>query len=105
MKDLITKGLLLDFYGPLLTERQRYCMEQHYENDLSLGEIAEELAISRQAVHDNLSRACQILDDYEAKLQLVAQYEQKQVLLERLKEALGEELIAEKGLASLLDEL
>lgn len=46
LKDVVNKGLLLDYYRPLLTEKQRYCMEQHYEHDLSLGEIAEELNIS-----------------------------------------------------------
>ena len=48
--------LLFDYYGDLLTERQKMCFDLHYNQDLSLGEIARELSISRQAVYDNLSR-------------------------------------------------
>ena len=48
--------LLYDYYGALLTKRQRECFELRYDQDLSLGEIGEELGISRQGVFDNLSR-------------------------------------------------
>ncbi len=48
--------LLYDYYGALLTQRQQLCFEMRYHQDLSLGEIGEELGISRQGVHDNLSR-------------------------------------------------
>ncbi len=59
--------LLYDYYGDLLTERQRECFEMRYNQDLSLGEIAEELGISRQGVHDNLSRTEALLRNMEAK--------------------------------------
>lgn len=49
--------LLFDFYGELLTERQRMCFDLRYNQDLSFGEIAEELGISRQGVFDNITRA------------------------------------------------
>lgn len=68
-------GILYDFYGALLTEKQRYCLEMHYFNDLSLAEIAVEYNVSRQAVHDILRRAEQTLEDYECKLGLVARHE------------------------------
>ncbi len=64
--------LLGDYYGQLLTERQRDILSLHYEDDLSLGEIAERLGVSRQAVHDLLSRSEEALEDYEARLGLVA---------------------------------
>ncbi|MHB0885260.1 MAG: YlxM family DNA-binding protein [Bacillota bacterium] len=64
--------LLGDYYGQLLTERQRDILSLHYEDDLSLGEIAESLSVSRQAVHDLLSRSEEALEDYEARLGLVA---------------------------------
>jgi predicted DNA-binding protein YlxM (UPF0122 family) len=59
--------LLYDYYGELLTDRQQECFEMRYHQDLSLGEIGEELAISRQGVHDNLSRAEALLKNMEEK--------------------------------------
>ncbi len=59
--------LLYDYYGDLLTDRQKECFELRYYQDFSLGEIGEELGISRQGVHDNLSRAEALLRDMEAK--------------------------------------
>lgn len=59
--------LLFDYYGDLLTERQKLCFDMHYNQDLSLGEIAQELSISRQAVYDNLSRTEALLKNMEAK--------------------------------------
>ena len=59
--------LLFDYYGDLLTERQKLCFDMHYNQDLSLGEIAQELSISRQAVYDNLCRTEALLKNMEAK--------------------------------------
>ncbi len=63
--------LLFDYYGDLLTERQRTCFDLHYNQDLSLGEIAQELSVSRQAVFDNLSRTEAILRNMEQKTGIV----------------------------------
>ena len=59
--------LLYDYYGDLLTERQRECFELRYNQDLSLGEIGQELGISRQGVHDNLTRTEALLVNMEEK--------------------------------------
>lgn len=67
----IRMGELFDFYGQLLTERQQEFIDLYYYQDLSLGEIAERYAVSRQAVYDNLHRSEKILEEYEAKLQLL----------------------------------
>ncbi|HAK74321.1 MAG TPA: DNA-binding protein [Sporomusaceae bacterium] len=74
-------GLLFDFYGALLTDKQQYCLEMHFLRDLSLSEIADELSVSRQAVHDISRRAEQILEEYEAKLKLVERYQRERNLL------------------------
>lgn len=59
--------LLYDYYGDLLTERQKECFELRYNQDLSLGEIGQELGISRQGVFDNLSRTEALLKNMEQK--------------------------------------
>jgi len=63
---------LLETYGGLLTSRQREVLELHYLHDLSLGEIAELLGTSRQAVHDLVRRSLTRLETYEDRLGLVA---------------------------------
>ncbi|SFG39977.1 hypothetical protein SAMN05660649_01565 [Desulfotomaculum arcticum] len=73
--DKVTKiTLMFDFYGQLLTDKQRDFIELYYGNDLSLGEIAEKYGVSRQAVHDTLKRTENMLQSYESKLQLVNKY-------------------------------
>ena len=66
--DPITVSLLCDYYGDLLTDTQRRCLQLHYDQDLSLTEIAEREGISRQGVHATLSRAGAALAMYEEKL-------------------------------------
>ena len=82
MDDILQLTLLYDFYGELLTEKQKQVYELHYQNDLSLTEIGEELSISRQAVRDQLKRTEKILLDYEEKLQLSRFQAQKKAVQE-----------------------
>ena len=65
--DALEMTLLFDYYGDLLTERQRMCFDLRHNQDLSLAEIAQELGVSRQGVHDNLSRAEALLRNMEEK--------------------------------------
>ena len=65
--DALEMTLLFDYYGDLLTERQKMCFDLRHNQDLSLGEIAEVLQVSRQGVHDNLSRAEALLQNMEEK--------------------------------------
>jgi len=65
--DSIELVLLYDYYGDLLTDRQKECFEMRYYQDLSLGEIGDELGISRQGVHDNLSRGEALLRNMKQK--------------------------------------
>lgn len=67
-------GMLFDFYGELLTEKQQQAMKLYYYQDLSLSEIAERLEISRQAVYDHLHRGEDILRNYEKKMGLLSKY-------------------------------
>ena len=65
--DALEMTLLFDYYGELLTERQKMCFDLRHNQDLSLAEIAQELQVSRQGVHDNLSRAEALLENMEEK--------------------------------------
>ena len=60
--------LLLDYYGGMLTEKQRECFDMRYNQDLSLGEIGELQGVSRQAVCDNLARTEALLRRMEENI-------------------------------------
>lgn len=86
MEKVYEISLLLDFYGQLLTTRQYEVLDLHYNNDYSLGEIAEQINISRQGVFDNVKRGKATLNDLEDKLGLVRKFsEQKSKAEEILK--------------------
>ncbi len=90
-------NFLFDFYQSLLTDKQRIYMELYYLDDLSLGEIAEEYHVSRQAVYDNVRRTETMLEDYEAKLMLFEKFRKRTAVIDQLeqhlsaRQALGEE--------------
>lgn len=63
-------SLLLDFYGNMLTEKQREAIELYYNEDLSLAEISEHTGITRQGVRDAIKRAEAQLLEYEERLAL-----------------------------------
>ncbi|MBQ7668543.1 MAG: hypothetical protein IJS47_04390 [Clostridia bacterium] len=67
-------NLLLDFYGNLLTDRQKEVMSLYYDDNLSLTEIAEDLSISKQGVSDILKRSEKTLYDTESKLGLLKEH-------------------------------
>ena len=73
MKDL-NISLLMDFYGSLLPEKQLDMLEQYYQEDLSLSEIASISGITRQGVHDSIKRAANELKEYEERLGLLKRF-------------------------------
>ncbi|OXS78523.1 putative DNA-binding protein [Domibacillus enclensis] len=77
---------LYDFYQMLLTDKQRSYMSLYYLDDYSLGEIADEYEVSRQAVYDNIKRTEAMLEEYEAKLGLLKKFQQRQMLIDQLKQ-------------------
>ena len=79
--------LLFDTYGGMLTDKQRECFDMRHNQDLSLGEIADELGVSRQAVNDNLTRTEALLRRMEENIGCV----KRDILLRK---ALGEILDA-----------
>ncbi|MCM3759419.1 putative DNA-binding protein [Alkalihalobacillus oceani] len=97
-------NLLYDFYQSLLTQKQRKYMSLYYLDDFSLGEIAEAFEVSRQAVYDNIKRTEAMLEEYEAKLMLLAKFEQRTELLAQIKEAIESNATPEE-IMSMLDSL
>ena len=79
-----TQSMLLDFYGELLTDKQRECFDLHYNEDLSLSEISEQLGISRQGVWDNIRRAEASMQEIEEKTGLIRRFEGTRRALEAI---------------------
>ena len=79
-------GMLFDYYGKLLTDKQKKIVELYYYQDLSLGEIADNLDISRQGVYDHLHRAEDTLKSYEKELNLVARNKNNIKIIQELLE-------------------
>ena len=71
MEKNVKISMLLQIYGKLLTEKQYELLDDYYNNDLSLSEIAENLGITRQAVRDNKSKGENKLFEYEEKLNIM----------------------------------
>ena len=76
-------SMLYDFYGTLLTERQREVFDLYHEENFSLSEIANNIGVSRQAVHISLNKARRELEEFEEKLGLIAKHiEYEKILYE-----------------------
>ena len=106
----LMQSMLLDFYGALLTDKQRECFDLHYNEDLSLAEIAEQCGISRQGVWDNIRRAEAALNEYEAKTGLVRRFNETQKVIGRIKTQLSaltglEDRSAQRTVDAVLDEI
>ncbi len=87
---------LLDYYGMLLTDKQRETVEYYYDDDLSLGEIAENTGISRQGVRDSIKRSETILLEAEEKLGLIKKSEMLKKSLEEIRKDI--DIIDEKNM-------
>ncbi len=85
--DALELTLLFDTYGELLTEKRRLCFDLYYNQDLSLGEIAQEVGVSRQGVYDCLTRAEAALRDMEARVGAVGRDRAVKRALDRIEAA------------------
>jgi uncharacterized protein len=96
---------LYDFYHSLLTPKQQSYMSLYYLDDYSLGEIAEEYNVSRQAVYDNIKRTETMLEEYEDKLLLFQKFQERCKLIQALKELSEEENLSRSAIAEAVAEL
>jgi len=89
--DFVHNNLLYDFYGELLTERQKdiYCM--YFCEDMSMGEIGEKLGITRQAVNFSLKETQKVLESYEEALNLIKNHNDLKEHLVALGKAIKEQ--------------
>lgn len=81
MEKNIEIGLLLETYGATLTDKQLDVMEQYYNDDLSLAEIAENVGITRQAVRDNIKNTEKKLYELESKLKILEKFNKSKEVL------------------------
>ena len=88
-EETVWRTMLFDFYGELLTEKQREYFDLHYNSDLSLAEIAESSGISRQGVWDIIRRAEAILRETEEKTGLVARFQAQREILHSVESRLS----------------
>ena len=88
---------LMAFYGGMLTDKQREVLTLHCEEDMSLAEIAQETGVSRQGVHDMLTRTAQRLTDMEEKLGVAARFRRMSNGLEKCRALLQEKRYEEAG--------
>jgi len=84
----VMRSMLFDFYGELLTEKQREYFDLHYNEDLSLAEIAEQSGISRQGVWDNIRRAEAAMTEIEEKTGLIRRFNEQSSVIAELEEKL-----------------
>lgn len=104
MEKIVEQGLLYDFYGELLTKRQRQIYEDAVFQDMSLSELAQEHGISRQAIHDLIRRCDRQLKDYETKLKLLERFSRMKKLVEEIEGRSSQEEIR-KLASQILEEL
>ncbi len=91
-------SLLFDFYGGLLSERQRELCELCYNDDLSLSEIAENTGITRQGVRDGLKKAGEILRGAEERLGFCAAWRARVSLVDEIEKRLAELGVSDEAL-------
>jgi predicted DNA-binding protein YlxM (UPF0122 family) len=96
---------LYDFYQALLTPKQRSYMSLYYLDDYSLGEIAEQYEVSRQAVYDNIKRTEAMLEEYEKKLALFQKFQKRKQLMNQLKEYILQTYGKDQRLFDLIQQL
>lgn len=96
IEERVELSMLYDFYGALLKENQQQMFEAYILEDFSITEIAQNLGITRQGVHDALKRATRQLREYENKLGLVERFEKQKKAVKMLHDMVGSMELTEK---------
>ena len=108
IEKMVEIGLMFEQYKELLTEKQKEIVSLYYEEDYSLGEISENLNVSRQGVYDTLKRSEKILRDYEDKLKLVSKLQEQEEFIKLVENKIvdiKQDLLQNKDCANLIPKL
>lgn len=108
IEKMVEIGLLFEQYKELLTDKQKEIVTLYYEEDYSLGEISENLNVSRQGVYDTLKRSEKIMKDYEVKLGLVNKFQEQEKFVKFLQDKIvdiKQDLLQNKDCANLIPKL
>lgn len=90
LQERVALSMLYDFYGALLKENQQQMFEAYILEDYSITEIAAEMGITRQGVHDAIKRTTKQLREYEQKLGLVKRFQEQREMIKQLHDRLRE---------------
>lgn len=105
LEKTIRMNTLFSFYKELLTEKQIQYMSDYYEEDYTLAEIAANHGVSRQAIYDSIKRTEESLEEYERKLQLVEEFEQRKKVLQQIRTYFDEHYSADPTLYKMLNKI
>lgn len=101
----VMRSMLFDFYGELLTDKQREYFDLRYNEDLSLGEIAEQCGISRQGVWDIIRRAETAMTEIEGKTGLIKRFIERNAQIDELQNELKSIGVSDEGIMKKLEGL
>ncbi|MDI3536168.1 MAG: uncharacterized protein PWP16_1346 [Eubacteriaceae bacterium] len=90
MEKKVEEQYLFDFYGELLTDKQKQILEYYYYEDYSLAEIAEVMSVTRQGIFDVIKRTKSMMETYEEKLGLVRRFLYSQKLIQKVQAEIRE---------------
>ena len=88
MEKKVEEQYLFDFYGELLTQKQKQILGYYYDEDYSLAEIAEVMSVTRQGIFDVIKRSKAMMEVYEEKLGLIEKFLKSQILLDEVQKDL-----------------
>lgn len=88
MEKKVEEQYLFDFYGELLTQKQKQILGYYYDEDYSLAEIAEVMSVTRQGIFDVIKRSKAMMEVYEEKLGLIDKFLKSQILLDEIQKDL-----------------
>ena len=103
MEEKVRRGRLYDFYGELLSERQRQIYEYYVIDDLSMTEIADEMGMTKQGVSDHIKRITASMDEYESALHLCDRFDRIGSRLDEIARMAGETGV--NDIVKLVDEI